>query len=383
MSSITTRRFPPTNLVMMESLPVEILMEIFSYFCFHCQHRELFPNADVGEVRGDKKVLAYLCRTSKAMCAIAQPILYHYYATGNSGVETRLYKGHDKMNNRPSEPDLLPQFINTVAQRPDLASQVTTMHIVQGDFVSGFKNQMRTIDSLNKFSAAGNILVIPYPPDDQRFRNDGGWSAWSWGVLHIWLATLAVGLTPRLERLLLTIDCTAPDWPLDFSRLKLPSLRTLGLVGFKSDCHLNKLKALFAAAPNLETIYACDVEAWFKFASKYELAPSILRKLVISNLFLVSLACWLPCVPRLEELEYYWDGEKEYSHADLIPMWIEPPSVSIPPLRPLRQFDNLEELSISCFSIYWEHEPDDKNRLVMCLSLPRMRRAISHCLRRS
>lgn len=36
-----------------------------------------------------------LCRVSKAIWAVALPVLYHYYATGNSRVETNHYRGYD------------------------------------------------------------------------------------------------------------------------------------------------------------------------------------------------------------------------------------------------------------------------------------------------
>jgi hypothetical protein len=93
----------------METVPTEILLQIFSYFCFHCQNPGLFPHANTDDVRENKKCLAYLCRASKAICAVAQPILYHYYASGNVLIESKLDDGQ-KESRLIQEHDYLPQF---------------------------------------------------------------------------------------------------------------------------------------------------------------------------------------------------------------------------------------------------------------------------------
>ncbi|KAI1388546.1 uncharacterized protein F4822DRAFT_403140 [Hypoxylon trugodes] len=389
----------------MDSLPVEILNQIFSYFCFHCQHSRFFPNADLEEVRRDKKQLAHLCLVSKGVCSVAQPILYHFYATGNSRVETKIYQGYDDIKKRPWENDYLPQFVRTIAQRPDLASRVTAMHIVRGGELTGYESQMEEIESLFDFSVDNNLLPKPHLPEDWI---DGRFSEWrdsqrEW--LHLWLTTLAIVLSTRLDKLLLSIDHNAEFSELEYARhIKLPSLRTLGLIRNTTDYHFNELEALYAAAPNLENIYACDAAGWSKYVVKsyysgykYELALPNIKKLVISDLIPEHLGNLLPCVPKLEDLEYYWDGDNEFDVEDLtelfqpvkktlsrlsivapprnfppfrlepLPTFIESPRVDYPPLRTFRGFDKLEDLSIDCYLIYREHDSDEADRLTTLL----------------
>ncbi|XXG97480.1 hypothetical protein Hte_003782 [Hypoxylon texense] len=389
----------------MESLPVEILIQIFSHFCFHCQHPGHFPNADTHEARNDKRFLARLCRTSKAICAVAQPILYHYYATGNSRLETKLYRGQDEVGKRRQEPDFLPQFVRSIAQRPDLAAEVTAMHIVQGDVLSGYDGQTQMIESLFELSVTRKLLP--------RYRICDGWldgrfSEWRQDErkqLHMWLATLAMLLAPRLRSLLLAVDHNAAFWTLEDSpRLQLPSLHTLGLVGHGLDYHFNELEALYAASPNLRTIYACDAAGRSQNVAKaqysgydYKLVLPNVKKLAVSDLIPDHLGNLLPCVPKLEDLEYYWDGTEEFGVADFaellepvkttlkrlcieflprssenilsdpFPTWIDPPRVNYAPVRTFRGFESLEDLTISCYLIHRERDRDEADRLTALL----------------
>lgn len=389
----------------MESLPVEILIQTFSHFCFHCQHPGHFPNADTYEARNDKRFLASLCRTSRTICTVAQPILYHYYATGNSRVETKLYRGHDEVNKHRREPDYLPQFVCSISQRPDLAAQVTTMHVVLGDVLSGYENQAQIIESLFELSVTKKLLPRYRMRENWLDGRFSEWREYERKELHLWLATLAMVLTPRLANLLLAIDHNAAFWTLEDSpHLKLPSLHTLGLVGHALDYHFSELEALYAALPNLQTIYACDAAGRSQNVAKalysgyeYKLALSNVKKLAVSDLIPDHLGKLLPCVPQLEDLGYYWDGTEEFGVADFVellapvkttlkrlcieflpgssedilsdpfPTWIDPPRVNYAPVRTLRQFDNLEDLVISCYLIYREHDRDKSDRLIALL----------------
>ncbi|KAI1206112.1 uncharacterized protein F4807DRAFT_439883 [Annulohypoxylon truncatum] len=402
----------------MESLPVELLIQIFSSFCFHCQNPGVFPNADLENERNDKKVLARLCRTSKFICSVAQPILYHCYATGNS----RVRKEIDDRVGFPNKLDFLPQFVRTIVQRPDLAAQVTTMHIVRTDMLAGYETHMRTIEPLIEFSISRNLLRKPSLPDDWL---DGHFSKWRLGQaesLHRWLVTLAIVLSPRLESLYLTIDTNARFFALEDSpHLKLLSLRTLAMVGHVLDYHFNELEGLYAAAPNLETIYACEASGWIArvvYDRDYKLPLPNVKRLAISDLILDDLGNLLRCTPKLEDLEYYWDDldeGKEYGfrvlagvlepvkatlkrlcigflprsvHLDPFPKLVEPPVIHYPPIETLREFPRLEYLSIDCFLLYQEEDRDTANRLIDLLP-PSIRflrisyvyRGIGRCLR--
>jgi hypothetical protein len=83
------------------SLPNEILAQICSYLCFHCRNPGIFPNSNTTESRIDKITLARMCRASKMLCSIAQPALFHYYASGNlaRSVRTDFQKYKRSWNN--------------------------------------------------------------------------------------------------------------------------------------------------------------------------------------------------------------------------------------------------------------------------------------------
>ncbi|KAI2463107.1 hypothetical protein F4781DRAFT_145955 [Annulohypoxylon bovei var. microspora] len=409
----------------MESLPVELLIQIFSSFCIHCQNPETFPNADLGSVRREKRFLAHLCRTSKAICVVAQPILFHYYATGNSRTMMRIQEGRKRVRGFPNELDFLPQFLRSVTQRPDLASQIATMHIVHRDALTGYETQMRNIESLFEYSASKNLLKKPQLPNDWLEGHFSELQISQRGQLHMWLATLAIVLAPRLKSLLLAIDHGARFSALEDSpHLKLPSLHTLGVTGHVTDYHFNELEALYAAAPNLETFYACDASGWisksFYHGYAYNLALSNLKKLSISDLTFDNLKHLLPCVPKLEDLEYYWDdldAEKDFDFGDMgelleplkktlkklcigflppqysydsdpFPKWVLPPQTDYPSVRTFRQFNRLEYLSIDCFLLYGPGEPDEPNRLIdilprsiRTLRIAHVFKGIEKCLR--
>ncbi|KAI0385568.1 hypothetical protein F5Y04DRAFT_188090 [Hypomontagnella monticulosa] len=407
----------------MESLPVELLAEIFSHFCYHCKHPALFPNADLSEARSDKRLLARICRTSKRFCAVAQPILYHYYATGNNAVETKLYKGYDSLGDLDHfEPNMLPQFLRSLIQRPDLALRVTAMHLVLETPQKFYEDQKQTIKSVIDFSVS-NILLGETNACAEWFE------AWINGneskahVLGLRLAILAMTLTPRLESLLVVLD-HGTDFTSDnhVVPLRLPSLRTLALVG--EDYHYFKEPYdLYIAAPKLETIYSCNRDGQGILLVDLNNPrdwPSLsnLNKLVISDPKPYGVATLLEGVRKLECLEYFWNGKGDFGVKDLavflrpvrstlkklcigyipssyqvevdpFPKYIDPPRISYPPLRTLYKFDALEDLSIDCFLLYpKKREPDEANRLVTLLpqSIRKLRityiyRGIDKCLR--
>ncbi|KAK7952548.1 uncharacterized protein PG986_008276 [Apiospora aurea] len=111
-------------------LPSEVLIRVFENLCFHCQNPGKFPTADMKNVRQDKATLARLCRVSTRFRDLAQPILYHYYATGNckhffdqNDPQIRVFRWQGSN-------DYLLSFVTTLAARPDLASKVTSLQLV-------------------------------------------------------------------------------------------------------------------------------------------------------------------------------------------------------------------------------------------------------------
>ncbi|KAI1445748.1 hypothetical protein F5Y02DRAFT_385218 [Annulohypoxylon stygium] len=367
----------------MESLPVELLHQIFSSLCFHCQNPGVFPNADLDHVLNDKKALAHLCRTSKYICSIAQPILYHYYATGNT----------DSRATRNFEYDFLPQFIRTIAQRPDLASQITTMHLVENGPLEGYDSQIQTIESLIEFSISKNLLEEPCLPDDWCEGRVEQWCIADnpfYQILHCWLATLAVVLSPRFNSLYLDTEggCWLPDLE-DCPHIKLLSLQTLGLMSHAINYFHDSspdTKELCLAASNIKTIYvhnaynSSSAVEWFRtFKDSYgHKSPlSNAKRLAISHLHWGDVKILLRSASELEEFELYWEENINWvwhhglgNVVDLLDLvkatlnklcigWI-PRSDRRLPAAPssyrlvgsLYEYPKLEYLSIDCFLLY-------------------------------
>ncbi|KAH9231778.1 hypothetical protein K456DRAFT_1739950 [Colletotrichum gloeosporioides 23] len=60
-----------TNLL---DLPAEILTQICEQLCYHCRNPRHFVNADEEESIEDKRALAKLCRTSRTLLNLEQPL---------------------------------------------------------------------------------------------------------------------------------------------------------------------------------------------------------------------------------------------------------------------------------------------------------------------
>lgn len=73
----------------------------------------------------DKITLARMCRASRMLCSIAQPVLFHYYASGNLARSVRSWN----VEHWSPEDDKLPAFLRTLITRPDLALCVKSLQL--------------------------------------------------------------------------------------------------------------------------------------------------------------------------------------------------------------------------------------------------------------
>lgn len=404
----------------MEMLPTEILSLISSYFCFHCQHPDLFPHANTDEVLNNKKSLARLCRTSKRICAVVQPTLYHYYASGNFPIKPRLYDGDEPRYN--TERNYLPQFLRTLSRRSGLASHVVKMQLTQEADKRDGPHRSSCMFHANKSPTLIDYHGLRELLDELRLPNDVGipephgsasqWPRYSRLTPLHWLVTLALILTPRLQSLLLVIDYDAQFYLLAESpHLQFPQLRRLGLMSYQLDYAIDEFEALYIAAPNLEIINASDADGLHKYFTggssrqlQHELPLGNLRKLAVAGLVPEGLRnLLLYSVSNLEDLEFYWHEWCDDGHVtnvidlqDLLwpacktlrrlclsymplsgefecddeprPKYIQFPYVdNFAPIRTLSGFEQLGELMLDCRSIYREEQADEANRLVSLL----------------
>ncbi|KAG5790372.1 hypothetical protein H9Q69_010563 [Fusarium xylarioides] len=124
-------------MVGLASLPRDVLVEIFSYFCLHCRG-DLKPVKGVGTPHEqkrwrepqqpdqkswysiDKYTLFSLAASCKALHAVAEDVLYHDFAPGYGDSElSELYTFGNRLN----------QFMGTVGSRKDLADKVRFLFV--------------------------------------------------------------------------------------------------------------------------------------------------------------------------------------------------------------------------------------------------------------
>ncbi|KAM4063756.1 hypothetical protein HRG_006869 [Hirsutella rhossiliensis] len=291
----------------MESMPTEILGQICSLLCFHCQHPGVFPNADAHVVCLAKGALARLCRTSRRLCAIGQPILHHYYATGNLPTEAGFGLQHTVGG--LSDDDKLPLFLRTLLQRPDLATHIRALQLVECQVLKGYSDElsralglkMRQLDIMPPERGA-SLRLRPcdlFAPEVDRIASLRR---------HGWLEQLAVALSPGLE-MLLVAQTNGSRFFWHAKDHVMPRLRALAIRGYSGQYYFSGATSLITAAPYLETLYLLDCShytGWSEvFDASLQSVLANLRRLVISDLRAQHLEQILGSCSQLRDLEYY------------------------------------------------------------------------------
>lgn len=396
----------------MDRLPVEILQHICSFLCCHCQFPDQFPNADTGEVRTAKSALASLCAVSRSVHDAAQPILYHYYATGNLPI---VYKDYTDF---PEEDDKLPAFLHTIIRRPDLAQHVKALQLVSTQNISGCTREL--VQIFNEASEKLGISVHRPKEEDwgESSRSDFAIEKPYYSrphmhalSVHHWLEELAILLLPNVTMLFV-----ARDWPGEYSCIfesgrTLPSLKTLALIPNQLDNHIFSADDLFKAARNLETLYAisCGAEMvsssddefllWYEHRQGSSICglPVSLKKLVISGIEGDDLALILEGCSEVIDLHYILDrGDRSSEGCEGLLDALNPISKTLQQLHikmsgpcefesylsfedslpdnyatieTLERFTNLEKLVIDQASIYCPSFPSDEASCVRLAGL--------------
>ncbi|KAF6836339.1 hypothetical protein CMUS01_05469 [Colletotrichum musicola] len=376
----------------MDLLPVEILTQICEHLCFHCQNPGVFPHADTAQVCDAKRALARLCRTSKAISAVAHPVLYHYYATGNLSVE-ELYSNGNYTRSLDRQHDFLTRFLHTIiVGRPELASHVVSMQLVcQYAFVS-YTGLQPILDDL-----------VDHEGKTRRWDVSGPTSnVWVFKEVHTWLWKLAIRSCPRLQSLLICCENLAGPSDGIFPRdVRLPMLRTLGLHTGDCPIHFHDIGTLLHLGPNLEVFYLNGETGWLdgaavSWSGDSPNLPKMRRMLISGPDSPDQVYHLLKSVPSLEYLELYWLPNTWFTITSVLlepvrktlkslrysclvrrplgsrqPFWIQPSVESTDSRRTvagtLRDFTALEELSIDCRALYRVGDQDEADRLVSLL----------------
>lgn len=112
---------------------MEILERVFRFLCIHCwygDHHGTGGGEALVSLGPDMyEVLAKAGRTCRALATITQPILFHFYHTGNQPLYHPVWKTWKPYfwETNAGEDDMVYPFIRTLFSRPDLAAHVRAL----------------------------------------------------------------------------------------------------------------------------------------------------------------------------------------------------------------------------------------------------------------
>lgn len=317
---------------MLDLLPDDIILIICEQLCCHCQQPSVFPDGGNSDASAGKLALARLCRTSKRCYNLAQPVLYHYYATGNIPLKFDLVSS--TVSAGRIHDDKLVQFLRTIGRREDLAGQVKALQLAGCALGNGTDNTaVENMHSLlTECDHSRNPIV------EARLRLSGNPST---SEMRRWLMQVAITLCANIE--MLYIAHTAPSRFFTDTKVTLPRLWSLAIRGYSGQYYFSGVARLIAAATNLRDLYLLDCSysiGWTRIVqSSTEVAFSRLIRLVVTNLGTEELRDLLRQCHQLQHLEYYRQGSASiWNVSDIVQ--------SFTPVR-----DTLRRLYFSCLPL--------------------------------
>jgi hypothetical protein len=293
-------------------LPEELLIRICSYLCFHCQNPDDFINPDVPSVWESKATLARVCLASKRMLGIAQPVLYHYYATGN--IPGPIYSRREADHGYPCADDKLPAFLCTLIRCPILATYVRSLQLQEihnpGVPAIGFSTEL-----LHLFTNTSETLGIEPPIWAQSvidrslpppfYKGQPGRRIY----IDFWLRELIIALTPRTEKIIYGHSRYMHLVRIKPSKRLLPALKSLAFRSGGTTYKLDGMLELIRMAPNLTSLYVIGSHSWNgEGLPERSSALPQLQKLVVEGLEVPGLNRLLRWQGQLRDLEYYSSG---------------------------------------------------------------------------
>lgn len=335
----------------MERFPAELIARICSYLCMHCADPDAFPHADTADAILTKASLARFARSSKYICAIAQPYVFHYYATGNmvrfvastsTGCATDVTHLPEQHEN-----DRLPLFLRSIIRRPDLAARVQALQLIASDNIGDLSKADRLVinrrsEDISMTSGAFRMLRQASVRLDFEYHNlfhpthhvlmpmtrDLGSLQRGHLALTLALAATARQISPQrihhsMEQLailccpnvsVLAHGITSVDDSLWHLPSGVMSLRKLGLLSHGGSHHFAfHGQDLVRSMPNVETFYAAELngplpEAQGRYAMIWGHELHNTRNLVVSDIAALELQYMVKSCPQLRDLEYRHHG---------------------------------------------------------------------------
>ncbi|KFY85485.1 hypothetical protein V500_08380 [Pseudogymnoascus sp. VKM F-4518 (FW-2643)] len=287
-------------------LPEELLVRICSYLCFHCQNPDDFPNPDEPCVRESKATLARFCRVSKRMLAVGQPILYHYYATGNI-----LGPIQPMISDYPTADDKLPAFLCTLIRHPFLATHIRSLQLqeMQSTHLPAFAPELLPL--LNSASRTHGVRpptslqwvidpTLPRPKDANEKKTRV--------TIHLWLRELAIILTPHTEKLMYGHKPFSPPTHIEASDRVLPALTSLTCRSGGKMFSPSMTQLLLRRAPNLVSLHVIDILGTYGDGVADNVPPALpqVRRLVAEGLRMDTFQMMIRWCEGVRDVEYYY-----------------------------------------------------------------------------
>jgi hypothetical protein len=256
------------------------------------------------------------------MRVVAQPFVFHYYATGNlPEIFPEHWGGYSyDGDDGPSEgDDRLPRFLRAIIERPDLAKCVQALQLVRSGEVDGclpWRKKGPALSAVRQASIELGVVAFNFfhpdynnwtsaRPDPRPTR-----ARPSYEDVHHTLEQLAILLCPNISMLFLMGDFSRSFYRrlLRHSNRTLPALKTVGVLSESRKHHYAHAGRLLALATNLETIYAADLQdcelPYRSWTPAFDGPFPNARKVVAHNLGPIALATLIQSCPQLRDFQY-------------------------------------------------------------------------------
>ncbi|KAH8892722.1 hypothetical protein GQ53DRAFT_805701 [Thozetella sp. PMI_491] len=290
----------PSSLV---DLPVEILQLMLSNLCVHCQHPRTSAaiplDTDLGRI--NKHALAQLSCTNSTLRRVCQPVLFHYFVINASQKHVRLKRLRAQLS----------KFLRTICQRPDLGEAVRALSLLA-------PSDWRDVYPIDKNTWASVPEVDHLMQSRTGLSGEPGYRAGQPAKLSLRKMTvLLLANTPSLDYLVLQVPNYGGHREWDTAK-PLTRLRVLTLLPSPNSLFIvQNLANFFRLVPQLEILSMKDASLLcpHHFSSHpdadapkdcnhrpWEVLPSTLRKITISNVEIFRLPHLFDHCPSLEDL---------------------------------------------------------------------------------
>ncbi|KDN65028.1 hypothetical protein CSUB01_08684 [Colletotrichum sublineola] len=242
-----------------------------------------------------------LCRTSVGYLGASTSLLSHFFFTTTPQITYR--------------EDTIAAPKPTIINRPDLASQVKTLLLVETDEISGCTPDLAQLlrKTTKRLGALENAPTQEYLPT-KIWQGFSGQPQTLTRIqrrrIHHWLEELAILLSPNLEWLFIARDSLVDYEHISDSGASFPALKTISITGVSKNQHVHEASVLFKAAPNLESLYSlqCNlfegIGSW-TMGKPWNLKLQTVRRLVLNDIGLKDLDLLVNCCPSLQQLEVF------------------------------------------------------------------------------